>query len=235
MAQFPDPLTLPTRVFRERAKRLKQIVASSVKGVLIRMAIIAFELVGVYFFASAALLMDALSSLFDVAATIFLIICLKLAAKPPDDDHPFGHGRYEPLVGLLMGLVLFCFGIGLIFHQSVNLASIKTEGPIHPYAWTIPLVAVLLLEFCYQNIKRTAKKQNSTALMADAIHYRVDSLTSLFAMIALGLGAIFPSWSQVFDNVGAIAIALFMIGMGFFAAKGNFHQLMDRVPAAAFF
>lgn len=82
---------------------------------------------------------------------------------------------------------------------------------------------------------KTAKKQNSPALAADAVHYRVDSLTSFFAALVLILGVYFPKWSLFFDQVGALLIASMMVFLGLNAARKNLYQLIDRVPSQEFF
>ena len=86
-------------------------------------------------------------------------------------------------------------------------------------------------EISYQTLKRTAKRQHSPALLADAVHYRIDALNCLFAMIALLFAAYFPKYSVLSDHLGAIVIALLMVGIGIYAAKNNINQLLDRVPA----
>ena len=106
---------------------------------------------------------------------------------------------------------------------------------IQPFTWLIPLGAVILLEISYRHIKRTAKRQNSPALLADAVHYRIDGINSLFAMIALLFAAYFPHYSVLCDHLGAVVIAVLMVGIGGYAAKNNLHQLLDRVPPKAYF
>lgn len=231
--QFPKKIPLPSSITRERNSRKKEIQRTAFYGILIRLAIILFELGGVYWFGSSALLMDAVASLFDVAATAVLIFFVWLAARPPDYEHPFGHGRYEPLIGLQLGLLLVVVG-GWAFLQQGSLLSLESH-PIDPKAWLVPLLAVILLEGCYQIVSYTARKRHSPALAADAYHYRIDALTSLFATVALALGAIFPSLSHVLDHWGAILIALLMIVLGVIAARKNLDQLMDRIPEEKFF
>ena len=92
MPHFPEPIKLPRSVSAARVKRKKQITGSAYLGIGIRACIILFELCGVYLFGSYSLLLDALASIVDIASTTILIICIKLAAQPPDEEHPFGHG-----------------------------------------------------------------------------------------------------------------------------------------------
>lgn len=232
---FPDPMTLPPSVYEERLQRRKEVVSAAKRGIMVRVSIILFELLGVVLFGSSALLMDALASCLDIAASVLLVMGVRWADRPPDADHPFGHGRYEPLIGLQLGLMLTLIGGGMLIEQSFHITLEPQGYAMDPRAWVIPAVAVVLLEICYRIVMRTAKRENSPALAADAIHYRIDGLTSLFATIALALAAFYPKWSLLIDHAGAILIAVLMIVLGIVAAKNNFHQLMDRVPDDAFF
>lgn len=235
MSKYPDPIPLPEEVFEARRERSQRIISSASRAICLRLAIVAGEFAGVAWVFSSALLVDAIFSLIDVAFSVFLIICIKLAGRPPDEEHPFGHGRYEPLIGLQSALFMICIGVGMAAQQFLELGSPSHRDIIDRPIWIIPLMAVILLEIAYRLVVRTAKKQNSPALAADAAHYRVDMLTSAFAMVALILADIIPDWSPLIDNLGAIAISILMVGFGLFAARGNLNQLLDRVPAERFF
>lgn len=234
MSRYPDPIRVPDDVIISRKVRLKQLLLSCTWGIVVRVVIIIAELVGVYFYGSAALLMDAIASTIDVFSSLFLVICIRFAARPPDEHHPFGHGRVEPLMGLQLGLFMALVGAGSLVYQASNLSSPSAEV-LDSRAWMIPFFAMILLEICYQVVIRVARNQNSPALAADAVHYRIDGVTSLFATIALGIGAFFPEWSQSFDHMGALLIALLLVGMGLNASWQNMNQLMDRAPEDHFF
>ena len=80
-----------------------------------------------------------------------------------------------------------------------------------------------------------AKNEKSAALEADAYHFRIDSLNSLLALVALLMAAFFPTWGYMFDHLGSIGIALFMTAIGLYSARNNAHQLIDRIPDASYF
>lgn len=233
--QFPKPIDLPTEISEARQLRHQQLIKSSLIGILARLAIIALEIGGVILFGSSALLMDAIASSIDVITSCVLVACIRFAARPPDINHPFGHGRIEPLAGLQMGIVLIVVGFGMALYQVFEYFTVTHPHEIEKNLWIIPLVAVILLEIAYRTMMAAAKKYHSTALAADASHFRIDSLSSLFALIALFLASLFPAWSQPFDHMGAFAIVALMVALGFFVSKENLNQLMDRVPAADFF
>ncbi len=235
MSKFPPSVPLPESVNENRLQRRRQMVVTARRGVVLRSVIIIAELLGFVFLGSSALLLDALSSLFDIASSLFLIFFIKIADKPPDRNHPFGHGRFEPIAGLQLGLLLAVLGGGMIVQQLLAISSGPEGKVIQPLTWLIPLGAVILLEISYQTMKRTAKRQHSPALLADAVHYRIDALNCFFAMIALLFAAYFPKYSVLCDHVGAISIAILMVGIGIYAAKKNINQLLDRVPEEQFF
>jgi cation diffusion facilitator family transporter len=235
MSKFPPSIPLSSSVSETRLLRRKQMMKTAKRGVALRSAIIIAEFFGFVYLNSSALLLDAMSSLFDVASSLFLILCIRFADKPPDRNHPFGHGRFEPIAGLQLALLLSVVGGGMLIQQLRVLSTEPVEKIIHPLTWIIPLGAVILLEISYQQLKRAAKSQHSPALLADAVHYRVDGINSLFAMVALLLAAYFPQYSHLCDHLGAVAIAVIMVVLGIFAAKNNLHQLLDRVPDPHYF
>lgn len=235
MSHFPSPIVVPKHVFDERKERLRQLIGSCLWGIVLRLGIILAELTGVYFFDSAALLMDALTSLVDVFSSILLVIFMKLAARPPDTNHPFGHGRFEPLVGVQLGLFMALVGGGMIVKQIFEIDTIQSDRIIDARAWIIPFFALILLEACYQMVMRVAKKQHSPALAADAVHYRIDGITSLCATVALLIAAYFPGASHQIDHMGAVLISVLMIGIGLNAAWQNVKQLLDTKPDIEFF
>jgi cation diffusion facilitator family transporter len=235
MNRFPKPLSLPENVLVSRAKRNKQVVAAAKLGIGFRLFVILFEFIGVILINSSTLFLDAISSLTDVISSLFLIFCIKLAQRPPDQNHPFGHGRYEPIGGGFLGVLLMVLGVVMLIQQLLGMFQGEVIRFIHPWAWLFPAVAMALLEIAYRLLIRTARQEHSPALAADAVHYRIDSLTSFFATAALIIASLWPSWGLMVDHVGAIVIALFMIITGVFAFRENFHQLVDRVPDAQFF
>src|SRR5271170_6267693 len=114
MSKFPPSIPLPDSVSESRFQRRRQMVVTARRGVILRGVIIVAEILGFVFLNSSALLLDAISSLIDVASSIFLIFCIRFADKPPDRHHPFGHGRFEPVAGLQLGLFLAVIGGGML-------------------------------------------------------------------------------------------------------------------------
>lgn len=233
--EYPDPLELPPSYQRARALRKEELSRSIWRGVGVRSLIIIAEFVGFFVFGSFSLLFDALASTVDIGSSLFLLLGIKMAQRAPDEDHPFGHGRIEPLAGLLLALFMVAGGFFLVVNQFYSLTSHPSEEIISGYAWLIPFGAVILLELCYHMMRLYAKKNHSAALMADAVHFRIDALNSGFACIALIIAALFPLYSGMIDHIGALLIAALTVLIGLQAARNNIHQLLDRKPEEDFF
>lgn len=234
MSKFPDPVSPPSDVWTSRRNRELQVLRAAKWGACIRFAMIALEFFGYYWYDSSAILLDAIASSIDLVSTLILIFFIRLASRPPDANHPFGHGRFEPIAGMQLGLLLLFVGAGMIVQQLFQLAELP-QGELNPRAWIIPLLATLLMEVCYQTLSRAAKREHSPALQAEAMHYRVDALTSFVASAALIAGAFLPQISLSIDHIGAILIAIVMIILGLKAAKSNLDQVMDHVPEPEYF
>lgn len=232
---YPSALPLDRSVIRSRLKRRKELLLSARKSVFLRGVVIALELCGFFFFGSFALFLDSLANFIDLLFSIALIACIRIADRPPDRNHPLGHGRFEPIAGLILGTMLVFLGLLSFFVEGKELFSNMRGKQVEPYAFIIPLVALIFLEVSHRISRRAAKKENSPALFADAIHYRIDALTSVFALISLSFATFFPSRAPFFDHLGAVSIAAFMVVIGVIAARKNIDQLLDKTPSSELF
>ncbi|MCA9203001.1 MAG: cation transporter [Planctomycetales bacterium] len=228
--EFPEAIPLPGEVAERRRRRTSMLVGTAALGIGLRIVIILVELAGYYWLGHHVLLVDAVASLTDVLASFMILLAIKLAERPPDEDHPFGHGRYEPLAGLQMGFVILGLGLYLFTQQFVSAMRQPAAGTIGGWDWLIPGGAAVLLELTARAVLRSARRGHSTALAAEAYHYRIDALTSLVAAAGLILAAWLPPWSLLVDHLFAMILAGVVVGLGAMAAWENLHQIMDRVP-----
>lgn len=232
---FPKEVPLEPQVEERRNKRSKEVRKTSLRTIFLRSFLIILEMSGFILFGSNALLYDALASSLDLISSITLLFCLKLAHTPPDRDHPFGHGRIEPLAGLQLSLLILGVGLFMVGKQGIAFFTETETLPINPSACFFALSAVILMEICYRMMKRQADKHQSPALEAEARHFRLDALNSLLAFTALFLGFIFPSFSQLLDHFGALLIGFITVYLGIESARQNIDQIMDKKPDESFF
>ncbi len=232
---FPAPIPIPDEVSYARKARSRTLLYIVLLGMSLRLLIATGELIGYALFGSSALLLDGLATIADVASSIAVIVSIKLAERPPDKDHPFGHGKYEPLIGMQLGIFFVLSGTAMLIHEWMQFLHLEPKPPLERTVWLVPLVACALLEMAGRRMQHIARQEQASVLTSEAFHFRIDSLSSILALVATVAGAVVPDASWIFDAFGAMAIAIFMIGIGVYAAKTNCNQLLDRIPDNRYF
>lgn len=232
---FPDALELSDNVTLARRRRTARLMHVAWVGILVRLFVIAMELVGLWFLGHSVLLVDALASCADVLTSLAILFAIRLAEQPPDEDHPFGHGRYEPLAGFQLGVLILIVGIGTFAYQLVAAISHAQSEVIGWVSWMIPLFAAVLLEVTCRVVLRMARQENSSAMIAEAYHYRVDAITSFVATLGLLIASQIPVYGHLIDHITAMILAVIMIYLGWVAARENLHELTDKLPDQKYF
>jgi len=177
---------------------------------------------------SNAVVADGFESAGDVLSSGMVFLGLTVAAKPPDSNHPYGHGRAEILSGLALGMVLFLAGIAIAVHGLLGAGDV-TEPP---KLYTIlPLVLSTLVKLVMMRVKYQAgKRMGSASLLADAYNDGIDMLSALAAMVALGLTLSNPERFPHADHYGGFVVGLIMLLTGVKVARATGLQLMDTMP-----
>jgi len=177
---------------------------------------------------STAVVADGCESASDVVASGFVLLGLTLAAKPADENHPYGHGRVETLTGLLIGLVL-AVGGALICYSSLERLG-RPHQPLAAYVvW--PLVASLLAKTALSASKfHYGRRLQSAALIADAWNDAMDTLSATAALIAVGLTLSDPARFVNSDRYGGSIVGLIVIFTGVRVSRDTAMQLMDTMP-----
>lgn len=179
---------------------------------------------------STAVVADGLESAGDVVASGFVLFGFVIAARPPDENHPYGHGRYETLTGLVVGIVLFLGGIGICYRSLANVAGVHpTPAAFGLWALLVSMIAKSILS----TVKfRYGRRIGSSALTADAWNDFVDIISAITAMTALGLTLYDPSRFISADHYGGFAVGLIVIFTGLRVAKETSDRLSDTMPDA---
>lgn len=177
---------------------------------------------------STSVIADGFESAGDVLAAAFVFFGLSVATRPPDEDHPYGHGRYETLTGLLVGLTLFLGGVGICYRSLRNIGAV--HAPPASYA-LIALAISFLAKAVLSTAKfRVGKRIRSSAIIADAWNDFVDIISATAAMIAVALTLYDPSRFLAADHYGGFAVGLIVIFTGLRVAKDTSARLTDQMP-----
>jgi cation diffusion facilitator family transporter len=180
---------------------------------------------------SAALIADAAHSLSDFVTDIMILVFVKLSQKPRDTEHSYGHGKYETLATLIIGVVLLGVGVGIAWSGAAGVYSIM-QGELVPRPSMIALYAALLTivskEILYHYTAIKGKKLNAPVLVANAWHHRSDGLSSIGTSIGIG-GAIFlgDKW-VVLDPLAATLVSVFIIVMAVKLIKSALDEFLER-------
>jgi len=179
---------------------------------------------------STAVVADGLESASDVVASGFVLFGLMLAAKPADDNHPYGHGRVETLTGMLIGLVLTIGGV-LISWNAIRMVGRPHEQLAAYVVW--PLLLSLVAKTGLSATKfHYGRQLKSDALIADAWNDAMDTISALAALAAVGLTLMDSVRFAEADRYGGFAVGLIVISAGVRVVRETAMQLMDTMPDA---
>jgi len=179
---------------------------------------------------SYAMIADGIESLNDLLSSALVLCSLKVAGKPADENHPYGHGKAEQLGALFSALSLLTAG-GVIAWQSFHNILQRHETP----AWfTLPVLVVVIVtkELMSRYALRKSDETSSASLKGDAWHHRSDAITSAAAFIGIVIALIGgPAYAKA-DDIGALAGCVVIGINGFLLLKQALHENMDGAPPA---
>ena len=174
---------------------------------------------------SAALVADAIHSLSDLLSDFIVLIANKHSAKAPDDNHPYGHHRFETAASLAIGVLLIVVGVGMLMQGYPKLTRPEALAPVHQAALYAAFVTLVSKELLFRYLLRVGRRVRSTMLVANAWHARSDAASSL--MVTVGIAASLAGFPLA-DPVAALIVGVMIIRMGWRFFADAFHDLMDR-------
>ncbi|HHN78769.1 MAG TPA: cation transporter [Phycisphaerales bacterium] len=194
-------------------------------GLLVNAALAVIKLTAGIVGHSFALVADAVESLVDIVGSGLVWAAFVYGGRPPDEDHPFGHGKIEAMAGMAVSLMVIGAGIGIAIEASRQILT-PHHAPA-PMTLAVLLVVIVVKEILFRNARRAAKNTGSTAGSADAWHHRSDAITSLFALIGISASLIGgPDWAPA-DDWAALAASAVILVNGVMIARLPFQELMD--------
>ncbi|MFN3952025.1 MAG: cation diffusion facilitator family transporter [Thermaurantimonas sp.] len=175
---------------------------------------------------SFALLADAIESASDVVASAIVWIGARYASRPADDNHPYGHGRAEPLVVFVIVLVLVISSVTIIYQSLINVRKPQES----PEWWTLPVIVAIIVmkELAFRYINRQSKRYHSTVGKAEAWHHRSDAITSLATLIGVSVAVLFGGRFVIADEIAAIIAALFILYNAYKLLRPALSEALDE-------
>ncbi len=180
---------------------------------------------------SSALVADAIHSLSDFVTDVIVLVFVHISGKPRDRDHAYGHGKFETMATLIIGVILFAVGIG-VFINGMRLVIDSLRGAVLPkpgmLALVIAAVSIVLKEGLYHYTLAKGEKLISQAVIANAWHHRSDALSSVGTLIGIA-GAIFlgERW-RILDPLAAVAVSFFIMKVACSIARPCVDELLEK-------
>lgn len=178
---------------------------------------------------SVSVISEAIHSANDLLASFIALWAVRKSAQPPDQEHPYGHGKVENIAGTIEAVLIFIAAV-LIISESIE--KIRQGGEILEPGWGVLVMAVSAgLNFMVSSyLLKVGKEQDSVALEADGVHLRTDVYTSLGVMAGLGLIQLSGYW--ILDPIIAIMVALLIVKAAFELLQKAFLPLLDTAADA---
>jgi len=179
-----------------------------------------------FFGNSYALIADAIESTTDIFASFLVLFGIKYSNRPADENHPYGHGRAEPLITFLVVGFLITSATIIGYESIVN---IQTSHDL-PKSWTLYVLGAIILwkEYSFRLVMKRSKETNSSSLKADAWHHRSDALTSVAAFIGISIALFFGKGYEAADDWAALFAALFIIYNSYLIFRPALGEIMDE-------
>jgi cation diffusion facilitator family transporter len=197
-------------------------------GMLINLVFATVKILGGIFGNAYVLIADGIESALDIAGSFIIWGGLKFAARPPDETHPYGHGKAEPIAAVVVACGVLAAATGLAI-ESVREIFTPHHGPA-PFTLAILVVVIFVKEVLFRYVNRIGRDVESTAVQTDAWHHRSDALTSAAAFIGISIALIGgPGWQSADDWAALFACAV-IAANGVRLLRPALYEIMDTAP-----
>ena len=200
------------------------LIAASI-GMVVNIVLAVVKIVAGIVGNSYALIADGVESTADIVSSFVVWTGLKISSKPPDDDHPYGHGKAESVAGMVVALALLAAAV-LIGVQSVR----EIVTPHHAPEWFTLLVLALVIvtkETLFRFVFKVGKELTSTAVKGDAWHHRSDAITSAAAFIGISIALIGGKGYESADDWAALLACAVILFNGYRIFRAALGEIMD--------
>lgn len=212
-------------------ERTKKIYRVTILGMFVNIILFAFKLVAGIIGRSGAMIADAVHSASDFATDIVVLAFVRISSKPRDDDHKWGHGKYETLASLIIGVALFAVGIEIFVDSAEKIAAVLS-GEVIPRPGVIAIIAaavsIVAKEALYQYTVRVGRKIDSPSVVANAWHHRSDALSSIGALFGIGMAYFLGEKWRIADPIAAIVVAALIVKVAYDLCRTALAELLEK-------
>jgi len=179
---------------------------------------------------SSAMIADAVHSVSDFITDLVIIFSFRIVQKPIDDNHDYGHGKFETLAGFLVGLALFIVGAGIFYSGLKNILFALNGGKlISPglLPFFAAIFSIIFKEWLYRYQVNIGKKLNSSAIIANAWHHRSDAFSSIGTFLGIGGAIMLGDKFAILDPLAAVIVSFFIFKVAYDITMFNIQELLE--------
>lgn len=210
--------------------RKREIYKVTLVGSAGNAALLTFKFIAGILGNSSAMIADAVHSMSDFVTDILVLVFVSISAKPQDQSHDYGHGKFETIASFLIGLGLVAAATGIVVSGMLNLfdwwRGAQLEAPGWIALWAA-LLSIAVKEMLYQYTARRGKALNSQVMIANAWHHRSDALSSIGAAVGIGLAIWLGQRWTVFDPLASIVVGLMLVKVAYELLKTTVNELTE--------
>ena len=215
---------------RPEADRAKAIYRVTLIGSVGNVALLTFKFIAGIVGHSSAMIADAVHSLSDFITDLIVLIFVKISAKPQDESHDYGHGKFETIATFVIGLALIAAATGIIVSGSLKLTNWLQGEQLEAPGWLAlwaALISIIVKEVLYRYTALVGQRLNSQAVIANAWHHRSDALSSIGTAIGIGGAILLGQRWTVLDPLASIIVGALLIKVAVELLKTSIGELTE--------
>jgi len=197
-------------------------------GIIVSLVLVAVKSLSGYIGHSYALIADATETGADVISSVLLLIALRIAIKPADEEHPYGHGKAEPIAAIIISFFLLGAAVWIAWH-AWDFIHIKHPSP-KPFTLIVLAFVIAIKETLYRYVLKVGKELKSQAVQADAYHHRSDAITSIAAFIGITIAVIGGDGYESADDWAALIASCLIVYNAIGLIRPALAEIMDAAP-----
>jgi len=213
---------------KNKSRTVRISLRSTLVGVLSNALLAAIKAIAGILGNSYALIADAIESTSDIASSLVVLGGIKIASTPADDNHPYGHGKAEPLAAMLVAVALCTAAVGIAI-QSIREILLPHHSPA-PFTLIVLVLVVIVKEWLFRYVFRAGEQSQSTVVKTDAWHHRSDAITSSAAFVGISIALIGGPGYESADDWAALLASCVIVFNGYRLLLPAVAEVMDAAP-----
>ena len=211
--------------------REKKIYKVTALGSVVNIVLVIFKFIAGFLGKSSAMIADAVHSLSDLLTDLIIVVFVRTASKPIDHTHEYGHGKFETLATLIIGIILIIVGLGIMISGVKDCVEFfhgnRGEKP-RMIALIAAVLSIVLKEGAYRYTLSEGKKINSPVLIANAWHHRTDAFSSIATLIGVAGSMFLGKNGLILDPLAAILVSFYICKSGYDVVKPSIDELLEK-------